>query len=108
MKLLAEMPKIAKCLKLRYSADFNKYKRSVGYYIIFLISGFPYAKRRSFIIKTERSDTIILGILAHFRHFSGLSGLGLSRLKIYCNRVELIVRCPAITSGIHFYDTFSL
>jgi hypothetical protein len=30
--------------------------------------------------KTERSDTIILGILAHFRHFrhfSGLSGLGL-------------------------------
>ncbi len=37
---------------------------------------FPYAQHRSFIKKTERSDTIILGILAHFRHFSGLSGLG--------------------------------
>ena len=35
--------------------------------------------------KTERSDTIILGILAHFRHFrhfSGLSGLSFLWLKI--------------------------
>jgi len=33
-------------------------------------------KYQAFIIKAERSDTIILGILAHFRHFPGLSGLG--------------------------------
>jgi hypothetical protein len=77
MKLLAEMPKIAKCLKclkpfgqealdrLRYSVNFNKLKRKVGYYF----PGFSYAKHQSFIIKTERSDSTILGILAHFRHF---------------------------------------
>ncbi|CAB1078146.1 hypothetical protein D1AOALGA4SA_5910 [Olavius algarvensis Delta 1 endosymbiont] len=27
-------------------------------------------------MKTERSDTIILDILAHFRHFPGFSGSG--------------------------------
>jgi hypothetical protein len=27
-----------------------------------------------------RSDTIILGILAHFKHFSGLSGFGCSKV----------------------------
>ena len=35
----------------------------IGYYFIFLISGFPSVKHQSFIKKTERSDTTILGIL---------------------------------------------
>ena len=35
----------------------------IGYYFIFLISGFPNVKHRSFIKKTERRDTTILGIL---------------------------------------------
>ena len=57
---------------------------------IFLIFGLPYAKHRSFLIKTERaysaekaskarSDTTILVILSAYgglAHFSGLSGLG--------------------------------
>ena len=71
MKLLAEMPKIAKCLKclkLRYSVDFNKYKCKVGYYFCFPSSGIPYAKHRPFIIMTELSDTTILVIL-NFRSF---------------------------------------
>ena len=84
MKLLAEMPKIAKCLKclkLRYSIDFIfiKKKNKLCNYIHLLISYFSCCKYQTFIIKTERGDTIILGILAHFRHFrhfSGLSGLG--------------------------------
>jgi hypothetical protein len=47
-KLPKEMPKIAKCLKclkLRYSVDFNKLKREVGYNnFIFLNSGLQYAR----------------------------------------------------------------
>ena len=35
----------------------------IGYYFIFLISGFPSVKHQSFIKKTERSDTTILGTL---------------------------------------------
>ncbi len=51
MKLLKEMPKIAKCLKLRNSIDFKD----------------PVCN------KPGRSDTIILGILAHFRQFRHFS-----------------------------------
>ncbi len=71
MKLLEEMPKITKCLKclkLRYSVDF---KLEIQDWELFNFPDFwfPYAQHRSFIKKTERSDTTILGILAHFRHF---------------------------------------
>ena len=89
MKLLAEMPKIAKCLKcLKLRSAFggsiliNKDARSG---IISLISGFSYAKHRSFIIKTERSDSTILGILVRLRRISSLlsaalfGGLGIFR-----------------------------
>ena len=87
-KLPKELPKIAKCLKclkLRNSIDFIfiKKKNKLCNYIHLLISYFSCCKYQTFIIKTERSDTIILGILAHFRHFrhfpglSGLPGLGI-------------------------------
>jgi len=68
MKLLEEMPKITKCLKLRYSVDF-KLEIQDWELINFPDFWFPYAKHRSSIKKTERSDTTILGILEHFRHF---------------------------------------
>jgi hypothetical protein len=92
-KLPIEMPKIAKCLKClirrRRTIDFIflRIKNKLCNYIHLLISYFSCRKYQTLIIKTERSDTIILvrqflgglGILAHFRHFryfSGLSGLG--------------------------------
>jgi hypothetical protein len=69
-----------------------------------LISGFPSAKHRLFIKKTERSDTIILGILAHFRnfrHFSGLSGYGCNAAFLsYYKKTE---RSGAIILGIFTY-----
>jgi hypothetical protein len=40
IKLPKEMPKIAKCLKLRYSIDFKKEKNKVCYNIHLLISDF--------------------------------------------------------------------
>jgi hypothetical protein len=40
IKLPNEMPKIAKCLKLRYSIDLKKEKSKVCYDIHLLISGF--------------------------------------------------------------------
>jgi hypothetical protein len=43
-------------------------------------------KYQTFITKTEQSDTIILGILAHFRHFRHFSGL--SRLG-HCDLFEI-------------------
>ncbi len=63
MKLLEEMPKITKCLKLRYSVDF---KLEIQDWELFNFPDFwfPYAQHRSFIKKTERGDTTILGILS--------------------------------------------
>ena len=61
MKLPAEMPKITKCLKclnLRYLIYFNEPAR-----------GLANAMSSLHFDTMERSDTIILGILAHFRHF---------------------------------------
>jgi hypothetical protein len=68
MKLLEEMPKITKGLKLRYSVDF-KLETQDRQLFNFHDFWFPYAQHRSLIKKTERSDTTILGILEHFRHF---------------------------------------
>jgi len=89
IKLPKEMPKIAKCLKClirrRRTIDIIKKKNYVCNYVHLLVSYFLCCKYQTFIIKTERSDTIILGILAHFRHFrhlSGLSGLGFWSLII--------------------------
>jgi hypothetical protein len=87
IKLPQEMPKNAKCLKclkLRYSIDFINKKNKVCQYIHLLISYFSCCKYQTFIKKTERSDTIILGILEHyrhFRHFCGLSGLGIYEVQ---------------------------
>ncbi len=66
------MPKVTKCLKclkLMYSVDFIILETPGRLLISFLFFGFVQAKIRSFIKKKERSDTIILGILAQFRHF---------------------------------------
>jgi len=66
MKLLEEMPKITKCLKLRYSVDF-KLETQDRQLLNFHDFWFPYAQHRSLIKKTERSDTTILGIFRFIR-----------------------------------------
>ena len=71
---------LKKCLKLRYSIDFNPTKKTA--FAIALIFTYWFiacagAKYQAFIIKTERSDPTILGILgtlAHFRHFPACPG----------------------------------
>jgi hypothetical protein len=74
MKLLAEMPKIAKCLKclkpfgqealdrLRYSVNFNKLKRKVGYYF----PDFWFRIRQASIVHNKDGAQR----LHNFRHFS--------------------------------------
>jgi hypothetical protein len=81
--------------KIKVFYQFYEEKNYICNYIHLLISYFSCCKYQTIILKTERSDTIILvrqflgglGILAHscpplvwrirhFRHFSGLSGLG--------------------------------
>jgi hypothetical protein len=63
--------------KIEVSCLFYKEKNYICNYIHLLISYFSCCKYQTIIIKTEQSDTIILDTLAHFRHFSGLSGLGI-------------------------------
>jgi hypothetical protein len=83
---------MSKMPKIEVSCRFYKEKNYIYNYIHLLISYFSFCKYQTTLIKTERSDTIILvrqflgglGILAHFRHFrhfSGLSGLGIWELK---------------------------
>jgi hypothetical protein len=74
IKLPKEMPNPPQA-----DCRFKLKKRLVEHDFIFLISEFPYAKYRSFLLKTERSDTTILVILSVYgglAHFSDLSGLG--------------------------------
>jgi hypothetical protein len=75
---------MSKMPKIEVSCRFYKEKNYIYNYIHLLISYFSFCKYQTTLIKTERSDTIILGILAHFRHFrhfSGLSGLGIQGLR---------------------------
>jgi hypothetical protein len=72
MKLLKEMPKITKCLKLRYSVDFIKLETQGT--LLYYFSNFRFCIRQTTTVhkQTERSDTTILGnlgILVQFRHF---------------------------------------
>ena len=46
-----------------YSIYFIKIELRLSCHFIGLISGLPYCQRQRLIQKTERSDTIILGIL---------------------------------------------
>jgi hypothetical protein len=74
------------------SVDFIKEKNYVCSYIHLLIFYFSCCKYQTFIIKTERSYTIILGILAHFRHFrhfSGLSGLGYIDIQLCPKQIKI-------------------
>ncbi len=65
IKLPKEMPKIAKCLKclkLRYSIDFIKRKKQGM--LLYSFTDFWFSIRQISVHKrTQRSDTIILGIL---------------------------------------------
>jgi len=68
MKLLAELPKITKCLKLRsaFGGSILNWELKIGNYSIFMIFGFQ-TQHRSWIKKTARSDTTILGIFRFIR-----------------------------------------
>jgi hypothetical protein len=83
IKLPKEMPKIVKCLKLRYSIDFKKRKRQGMPYDSFADCWFFMLKIPSVYIKdgAKRHHNF-----SHFSHFSSLQAFsGLSGLGIVCS-----------------------
>ena len=69
-------------MRMGYSKNHDKERIKVCRNNPLLITGFSCRKYQTYIIKTERSDTIILGILAHFRHFPVYPSWGITIMTI--------------------------